>query len=308
VQRDPLLGLEDEAGLRPEASARDGDVQCARQVAGGKGLGGADVEDRDVVPRGRPERWLGGQERAAVQVDDSLHVRGSGRGRAGGAVHELLHRRDREHRVAAPLGPDRRRGRGAHSGAAERAGDVAREDAHSIGQLEHAMQAPEEAFAAFPRLDGQVGSRHRPDEEGIPGEQRPLGEEAAVLGPVPRRVQAPDPDRAGLDLVAVGERVVRIRDAGVPVNGDGHVVLEGEPPVPGDMVGVRVRLQNARDPEAELVGFAQVLLDRVRGIDEHGLAGLLVSDEVGGTAQVLVDELPEQHRGPDASTRSRCLS
>jgi hypothetical protein len=72
-------------------------------------------------------------------------------------------------------------------------------------------------------------------------------------------------------------------------------VLEREAAVSGDVVGVRVRLEDADDPDAPPLGLLDVRVDRVRGIDDDGDALLLVADEVGGAAEVVVDELLEQH-------------
>ena len=102
-------------------------------------------------------------------------------------------------------------------------------------------------------------------------------------------------DRADLDLVAVAHRVVRIVDAGVGVHADRDAVLEREPAVPRDVVGVRVRLDRAHDPEAAPLGLLEHRLDRVRRIDDDGDAGLLVTDEVTRAAQVVVQELVEDH-------------
>ena len=85
-------------------------------------------------------------------------------------------------------------------------------------------------------------------------------------------------------------------------------MLERKPAVAGDVVGVSVRLDHARDPDAVPLGFGEVRLDRVRGVDQHRLARVHVADEVGGTTEILVDELTEQHAAPEASSRRRCLS
>ena len=62
-----------------------------------------------------------------------------------------------------------------------------------------------------------------------------------------------------------------------------------------DVVGVRMRLEHARDPHVPLLGLLEVGLDRVRGIDDHGLTRGLVADQVGRAAEVVVDELSELH-------------
>jgi hypothetical protein len=79
------------------------------------------------------------------------------------------------------------------------------------------------------------------------------------------------------------------------VHVDGEAVLEGEPPVPGDVVGVGVRLQRRDQPDAVPLRLLEVGLDPVRRVDHDRDAGVLVADEVRGTAEVVVHELPEQH-------------
>ena len=129
-----------------------------------------------------------------------------------------------------------------------------------------------------------------------------------MLRPVPGRVQDGEDDVAELDPVAVRERlgiVLRLR-GGMDPHRD--AVLEREPAVAGDVVGVRVGLEHRREPHAVVRGRGQVLLDRERRVDDDRLAGLLVADEVGGAAEVLVDELLEQHEGTltPGSARSHC--
>src|SRR5205085_3361475 len=95
---------------------------------------------------------------------------------------------------------------------------------------------------ALARRDSEVRPRDPADEEGIARQDCVVRDEAAVLGAVPRRVQDAKPERTDRDLAAVGEwleRVVRRRRG---VDADARAVLEGEPAVTGDVVGVRVRL------------------------------------------------------------------
>jgi len=65
--------------------------------------------------------------------------------------------------------------------------------------------------------------------------------------------------------------------------------------VPRDMVGVRVRLESLRQLDSVSPALIQKLLDRVGRIDDDRDAGVLVADQVGGTPEVVVDELLEQH-------------
>ena len=78
---------------------------------------------------------------------------------------------------------------------------------------------------------------------------------------------------------------------------DAHrdAVLEREPPVPGEVVGVRVRLDRADDADVALRGLLEVLLDREGRVDDDGVTGTGIADEVGGAAERVVDELREDH-------------
>ena len=101
--------------------------------------------------------------------------------------------------------------------------------------------------------------------------------------------------RADLHDVAVGERGERVLGLGERVDRDGEAVLEREPAVPRQVVGVRVRLEHPPDLDARLGRGLEVLLDRERRVDDDGVTGGRVADEIRATAQVLIDELPEQH-------------
>ncbi len=82
-------------------------------------------------------------------------------------------------------------------------------------------------------------------------------------------------------------------------------MLEREPAVPGEVVGVRVRLEHAHDPDALGSGRVEVLLDRELRVDEDRDAGLAVAHEVRPAAEILVHELPEDHR-TKLARRPRC--
>ncbi len=69
-----------------------------------------------------------------------------------------------------------------------------------------------------------------------------------------------------------------------------------QPPVPGDVVGVVVRLQHVLDADAAVAGELEVLVDLEARIDDRGDAGALVTDQVGGAAEVVVGDLLEEHR------------
>ena len=160
----------------------------------------------------------------------------------------------------------------AEPGAAERAAGVAGVDLRLVRQAGQPLQRLEQVLRALARLDREVGPRRVADQERVAGQQVAFGEEAAVLGAVPRRVQDADRDRADLQLVAVLDRIVGVLRIGERVDADRNVVLEREAAVAGEVVGVGVRLEHAYDPHARPLGHLEVGLDRVGGIDDHRLA------------------------------------
>ncbi len=249
---------EDERGLRAEARAGDGHVDRAGAVAAGERARRANVEQRGSVGRlgDVHERRRSPDERAAVQLDDLRHVRRSRRLRAGGGGEKLVVILE-QRVVEAPLEADRRRRLRAHRGAAERSGDMARIDLDAVAELGQPAQAVEEPLGARDRLDGEIGPRGVADEQRVAGEHEPRlraaravdDGERAVLRPVTGRVDRPDDDVAELDLCPVHERLVRVRGRGRLVHPHRQTVLERQPSVPGDVVGVRVRLEHADERE-----------------------------------------------------------
>jgi hypothetical protein len=77
-------------------------------------------------------------------------------------------------------------------------------------------------------------------------------------------VQDSDREGADLDLAAVLDRLERVLGLGDRVDRDRDAVLEREPPVTGQVVGVGVRLEHARDPHAAALGLHEVGLDARR--------------------------------------------
>ena len=153
-----------------------------------------------------------------------------------------------------------------------------------------------EPFRAFARLDRQVGSRSVADEEGVARENEPIvHDEGAVLRPVAGRVDHAYGHGTDLQLLAVLQRLGGKLRLGHRMDGNRHSMLEREPSVPGDVIGVGVRLQHAHDADARFVSRLEVLLDRVRGVDQERLPLAGVADQVGGAAEIVVDELAKQH-------------
>ena len=102
-------------------------------------------------------------------------------------------------------------------------------------------------------------------------------------------------DLAELDPLPVVERLCGVLRLGGAVNRDGQAELEREPTVAGDVVGVGVGLEDAREAHAAASHSASTSSTASGGSTTTASPAALVADEVGGAAQILVDELPEQH-------------
>ena len=95
---------------------------------------------------------------------------------------------------------------------------MARIDLDAVAELHQPSERVEEALRSLARVDRQIRTRRIADEQRVSRQDEPrLGRtravddgEAAVLGPVARRVNAPEHDLAERDLGAVLERVVRV--------------------------------------------------------------------------------------------------
>ena len=128
------------------------------------------------------------------------------------------------------------------------------------------------------------------------GENEPVvHDECAVLRPVTGRVDHPYRHGTGRELLAVVQRLEGKLGLGQRMDGDRNPVLEREPSVPGHVIGVSVGLEDAHDSDACLGRRIEVLLDRVRGVDQERLPLAGVADQVGGAAEIVVDELAKQH-------------
>ena len=287
VQRDSLAAAQDEPGLGRERAARR-NVDRAGDMAARELVLIANVQDGRSIRRGEArERRPGADEHSAVQLDDSLHVgRARCPARGGRLPDEVRELGMGERGIEAALEADRGRGLGAHPRAAKRARDVAWEELDSVRQLEQAPQAVEEALGALFGLDREIRPRGIADEQRVAGQDEPGlvrartvdHGEGAVLRPVPRRMDDAQRHLSHLDLRSVLERLERVRGISLGMDSDWDALLQRQPPVAGEVVGVRVRLEDACQADALALGRFKVLLDGVGRIDHDGFPGLLVTD------------------------------
>ena len=187
--------------------------------------------------------------------------------------------------------------------------DVAWEDLDAVGELEQSLKTRVELAGPVDGLDRQVRPGGVADEERVAREDEPrlFGPgpvddcKATVLGAVAGSVDHPEGDVAQHHLLPVLERIVLVSGLRRRMDRDRDSMRQRQTPVSRDVVGVRVRLERARDLHALLLGRCEVLLDRVGGIDDNRLLRLLIADEIRRAAEIVVDELPEDH-GFDGNT------
>jgi hypothetical protein len=178
-------------------------------------------------------------------------------------------------------------------------------DLVGVGQLRQPLEGAEQPLGSLQRVDREIGPRRVAHEQRVAGEDEPFADdEAAVLRSMPRRVYDAHAHRAVVQGLAVLERLEWILGLGERMDRDREAVLEREAAVPGNVIGMGVGLQHACDPHTVVRRRVEVRLDRVCGVDHDGLSARRVADQVGGTAEIVVDELAEQH-GREASTVSR---
>ena len=176
-------------------------------------------------------------------------------------------------------------------------------DLRRVGQRQQRPQRAEHAARALLALDRQVRPRDVADEQRVAGQDRPrLGaargvgqHERRVLGPVPGRVQRAHAQGAERELPAVVERLVRVARARLAVDVDDRAGRGREAAVAGDVVGVGVGLEHVLDRHAEVAREAQVLVDVEPRIDDRGDPRVVVADQVGGAAEIVVGDLSEDH-------------
>jgi hypothetical protein len=165
---------------------------------------------------------------------------------------------------------------------------VTGEHLDAVSELDEPAEAVEQALGSLLGLDCEVGAARIPDEERVAGQDEPRlvapravdDREAAVLRPVAGRVDRSDDHVAEMDLSPVLERLVRERGPGGAVDVDRNALFERETAVSRDVIGVRVRLEDADEPDTLPFRLRQHRFDVVRRIDDHRDARMLVADEV----------------------------
>ena len=256
------------AKLEPETGTltAPGRWPAANACAGGRRARSRRPASSDAL-----ERRLRAEERAAVQLDDPLHVRRPrrlrSRGRRRGSPRATRRARgcsgarSRSSSTPSSSSPrrraSRRRGRD-RPRRRRRARRAACSEWNSPSAPSCASTARSGRAASPTKSESPVSTSH-----GSSPRERSITANAQCSGRCPGVCIVRIEDVAELDLRPVGERLVRERCAGSRVDPHGHAVLEREPPVPRDVVGVGVRLEHADEPDVVARARVQISLDRV---------------------------------------------
>jgi len=166
------------------------------------------------------------------------------------------------------------------------------------------VERVKDAGGALALLDGEIGASDVADEQRVAAQHRPglraaCGvdqSERGVLRSMPGRVQRPDGHRSELQFPAVVERFVLVVGPGEAMDVDRRAGRRSEAAVAGDVVGMVVGLEHMLDPDAHVAREREVLLDLELRVHDRGNAGILVADQVGRAAEVVMDDLTEDHR------------
>ena len=97
------------------------------------------------------------------------------------------------------------------------------------------------------------------------------------------------------ELPAVLERLVLVLGRRQRVDVDDRAGRGREPAVAGHVVGVVVGLEDVLDRDAQIAREPQVLADLQPRVDDRRDARVLVADQVGRAAEILVRDLAEDH-------------
>ncbi len=145
------------------------------------------------------------------------------------------------------------------------------------------QQLVEEAVVERLRVAaGKVGAAGGPDEQRVAGERAVLRDEAHRVARVPRGMQHPQPQLSHGQHLAVVEAHVHERRRARAMHHHRYGEPSRELPRPGEVVGMRVRVDQVPDPQAVPRRERDVAVDLAQlRIDQRARAGVGAADEVG---------------------------
>ena len=155
-------------------------------------------------------------------------------------------------------------------------------DLDTVAELDEPAEGVEEPLGALARIHREVRARRVSHEQGVARQHDPwilaaravAHREAAVLGAVAGRVDAAQHDIAEDDLVAVLEWVVCVCGVRSGMHAHRDVVLEREPSVSRQVIGMRMCLDDTDDADLVPCRVVEILLDREGRIDHDRLSRL----------------------------------
>ena len=118
-----------------------------------------------------------------------------------------------------------------------------------------------------------------------------------MLRAVSGSVQGADQQRAERKLPAVVERLVRVAGVSRAVHVDASAGGRHQATVTRYVIGMVVGLQHVLDAHAAIAGQLEVLVDLEARVHHRGYPRPLIADQIGGTTEVVVGDLLEEHQG-----------
>ena len=190
------------------------------------------------------------------------------------------------------------------------------EDAHGVGQahelvLHGVVEHPAELIGGDADGGEKVGAADVPDEEGVAREHAArrvvvsvlVDEDADRLRGVTGGLHDLERHAAEADALAVAQRADLELGLGGAV-ADPGARLAGELEVAGEEVGVEVRVDDPDDRQTARRRVVEVLRDVTARVDDDGLSGRLVADEVGRLREAVEVVLAEVHESPSGCSSS----
>ena len=305
------VGVEREACLRREARSAHGDVDRSRPVTGEVRLDGADVQELRAFGGTGSSGGTGSASRNGPWLSYTMRARFGGFGaepladsatKASSTSIVAIGLKRRSNPIVVDPGsssPCRRASRQRVPGTPRRR-RAARAAAGASGRGSSAPAAASTARsgrAASPtKSESPVSTSHGSSARVVSTTAR-----QQCSGPVPRRVDRLDPYLPPPSSPPSTSGSCGYVDLGSGVDAHRHAVLEREPAVPEDVIGMRMGLERPYDSHHEPLGLPEDALDRERRIDQTA--------SLASSQPTMYDAQPrslftscERSTAPDAST------
>ncbi len=176
-------------------------------------------------------------------------------------------------------------------------------DLNPVGQRHQAPDARVLVACTFNGVNGEVRASDIAHEEGVSGEDGPRviatggvdTREARVLRAMPRQVDRLQANAPEVNHRAVGQWIMR--ELGICQGAHVHHGASGlmKAAAPRHVIGMCMGLDDVPNAHAVGGGGLQIRADVPLRVDDRHHAGVGVAHDIRRAAEVLVDDLPEEH-------------